>query len=203
MSNRPAELHVFDDLAPAGFYIALRVGFAYPMLERNALPEGWVAHYTARGLMLKDPVMHWVYANTGAARWSEIALPDPGDVLGDARRFGLRFGVAVSHLDAGDGGQRSFGTFARSEREFTADEISRLSGALAQLHRAHTPPRSLTRAELEALRMVKDGLLMKEIANLLGVSEGAVKQRLKNAKAKLNAKTGTHAAALATEFGLI
>ena len=51
--------------------------------------------------------------------------------------------------------------------------------------------------------MVKDGLLMKEIADLLGVSEGAVKQRLKNAKLKLGAKTGTHAATMATSFGLI
>ncbi|KMW60742.1 hypothetical protein AIOL_000907 [Candidatus Rhodobacter oscarellae] len=51
--------------------------------------------------------------------------------------------------------------------------------------------------------MVKDGLLMKEVANLLGVTEGAVKQRLKSAKSKLGAKTGTHAATRATTFGLI
>lgn len=50
------------------------------------------------------------------------------------------------------------------------------------------PPTNLTKAELEALRMVKDGLLVKEIANILGVSEGAVKQRLRNAKSKLGAK---------------
>ena len=35
------------------------------------------------------------------------------------------------------------------------------------------------------------------------VSEGAIKQRLKNAKLKLNAKTGPQAAALASQFGLI
>ncbi len=74
---------------------------------------------------------------------------------------------------------------------------------LLTLHQQMVPPTNLTRAELEALGMVKNGLLMKEIADLLGVSEGAVKQRLKNAKTKLKAKTSTHAATMATTFGLI
>ena len=54
-----------------------------------------------------------------------------------------------------------------------------------------------------ALGMVRDGLLLKEIANALGVSEGAIKQRLKNAKKKLGAKTSTQAAATAAQHGLI
>ena len=37
--------------------------------------------------------------------------------------------------------------------------------------------------------MVKDGKRLKQIAHELGVSEGAVKQRLKNAKTKLGAAT--------------
>jgi LuxR family transcriptional regulator len=51
--------------------------------------------------------------------------------------------------------------------------------------------------------MIKDGKRLKEIAFDLGVTEGAVKQRLKNAKTKLGAKTGTQAAALASQYGLI
>jgi LuxR family transcriptional regulator len=51
--------------------------------------------------------------------------------------------------------------------------------------------------------MVRDGKRLKEIAFDLGVTEGAVKQRLKNAKIKLGAKTGTQAAALASQYGLI
>tara|TARA_B110000977_G_C10850713_1_gene405683 strand:- start:4 stop:207 length:204 start_codon:yes stop_codon:yes gene_type:complete len=65
------------------------------------------------------------------------------------------------------------------------------------------PPTNLTMAELEALGMIKDGKRLKEIAFDLGVTEGAVKQRLKNAKTKLGAKTGTQAAALASQYGLI
>ena len=63
--------------------------------------------------------------------------------------------------------------------------------------------RHLTAVELKTLGLVKNGLLMKEIASLLGVSESAIKQRLKNARLKLNAKTGPQAAARATMLGMI
>ncbi len=193
----------FQRLAPAGYYIALRIGFAFPMEEMNALPPAWVEHYTRGGLMLHDPVMRWLYAHSGAARWSEIGLDDPHRVLATAAEHGLRYGVAVSFQESGRHAQRSFGTFARTDREFDAAEIAQLQAAVEALHRARKPPSNLTRAELEALRMVKNGLLMKQIAGQLGVSEGAVKQRLRGAKNKLGAKTSTQAATLATGYGLI
>jgi LuxR family transcriptional regulator len=189
-------------IAPAGHYLAIRVGFAYPILERNLLPSGWVAEYTARGFALKDPVMHWVYANTGACRWRDLAAQDIFGVLGAARRHGLGHGVAVSFRDDVRG-ERSFGSFARADREFTEDEMACLVAEVARLHRAHRPPEGLTPAEIEALGLVRDGYLMKEIAAFLGVGERAVKQRLKNAKTKLGAKTNSQAAAMAIGYRLI
>ena len=70
-------------------------------------------------------------------------------------------------------------------------------------HEALCPPRNLTVAELEALRLLKGGQRLKQIAHELGVTEGAVKQRLKNARLKLNAKTGAEAISRAASFGLI
>lgn len=198
-----ADMSALSELAPAGFYVALRVGFHYPMEEKNEFPAEWIARYTSRGLMLADPVMHWVYQNSGAKRWSDLQGTDPRNVLGQAAEFGMNFGAACCLVDSTASGQRSFGSFARSDREFTNDEVDSLFEIVESMHVLMVPPSNLTKAELEALRMVKNGLLMKEIANLLGVSEGAVKQRLKNAKAKLNAKTSTHAATMATSFGLI
>lgn len=203
VSSNKTDMSSLSDLAPAGYFVALRVGFAYPVEERNALPPAWIERYTLRGLMLQDPVIRWVYDNNGTCRWSEMGLEDPRGVMEQARRFDLNFGVAISHVEGTAVGQRSYGSFARSDREFTDDEIHELSDSLIALHDARCPPDNLTQAELEALRMVKDGLLMKEIADLLQVSEGAVKQRLKNAKLKLKAKTGTHAATMATTYGLI
>ncbi|MDF0599952.1 autoinducer binding domain-containing protein [Psychromarinibacter sp. C21-152] len=194
---------LFAALSPAGHFLALRIGFAFPIFEQNLLPADWVECYGTHGYVLADPVMNWLYASTGAVRWSEIDIPDHRGVLDHAAEYGLAYGVAVCCRDAGAQGQRSFGSFARSDREFEDGEIAALQQTLQSLHDSLVPPRNLTRAELEALGMVKNGLLMKEIADLLSVSEGAVKQRLKNAKSKLNAKTSTHAATMATSYGLI
>lgn len=192
-----------QDVAKNGYYIALRVGFAFPLEEVNALPAAWVDHYTTHRFMLHDPVIRWIYANTGAIAWSGIDLPDPMRVLDQAQTFGLRYGVAVACFDGNREGQRSFGTFARSDREFERAEIDALHAYVMNLHHAKAPPTNLTKAELEALKMVKEGLRLKQIAHELGVSEGAVKQRLKNAKTKLNAQTSAQAAAMVGEFGLI
>lgn len=193
----------FSYLAPAGYYIALRVGFAFPLVETNALPAAWVDIYTVNGYMLHDPIMQWLYANVGSVRWSDVALPDPRGILAQALDHGLRFGAAISCASTGTEGQRSFGSFARSDREFTDDEIALLSLRLRRLHDAMAPPTNLTEAELEALRMVREGLLLKEIAARLGVSENAIKQRLKNAKLKLDAKTISQAVSTSVSYGLI
>ena len=200
MTIDPAELH---ELAPAGFYVAIRIGFAFPMVELNHLPSSWVREYTAGGLMVHDPAMSWAYKNTGTTRWSDLVASDTLGVLDLAKDHGLEFGAVVSCTDRNDASQRSFGLFARSDREYAAPELAFLSDRVTQCHRMHARPSNLTSAELETLGLVKNGLLMKEIACLLNVSESAIKQRLKNARLKLNAKTGPQAAAMATMFGMI
>lgn len=192
-----------EQLAPVGHYIALRIGFAFPMEEVNALPQEWIDHYTSQRFMLFDPVVRWAYSQTGTTRWSAIPLDDPKRILAQARTFGLRYGVTISIFDGSVDAQRSFGSFTRSDREYTDLEIKLLKAYLTRRHNETAPPTNLTRAELEALGMVKDGKRLKEIAHELNVSEGAVKQRLKNAKLKLGAKTGTQAAAMANQYGLI
>lgn len=190
-------------LAPSGHYIALRIGFAFPMEEVNALPPEWINHYTKQRFALFDPVLRWAYSNTGAVRWSEFTIDDPKRVIAQAVTFGMRYGVTVSVFDSSSDAQRSFASFTRPDREYNDLEVKLLQAYLKRRHSETAPPTNLTKAELEALGMVKDGHRLKEIAFELNVSEGAVKQRLKNAKLKLGAKTGTQAAALASQYGLI
>ena len=190
-------------LAPAGFYVAIRVGYAFPMVEYNHLPAAWVREYTVSGLIVHDPAMVWAYRNCGITRWGELGANDSQGVIELARAHGLNFGAVASFLDAGDAGQRSFGFFFRSDRDYKTEEMQLLNELLIQSHLAHARPRNLTAAELETLSLVKNGLLMKEIACLLGISESAIKQRLKSARVKLNAKTGSQAAARATMLGMI
>ena len=190
-------------LAPAGHYIAIRVSFAFPMVEHNGLPEAWVREYTIGGLGIHDPAMVWAYQSQGYVRMRDLAGNDSQGVLELAKCHGLNFGAAVCCNDSHDGGGRSFGFFFRSDRDYTTSELEQLHADLCEMHRAHARPKNLTEAELETLGLVKNGLLMKEIASALGVSESAVKQRLRNARLKLNAKTGTQAAARATMLGMI
>lgn len=192
-----------EQLAPSGYYIALRIGFAFPMEEVNALPMEWVSHYTNQRFALFDPVLRWAYSNVGAVRWSAFPIDDPKRVIAQAKTFGMRYGVTVSVFDGSVDAQRSFASFIRADREYTDLEIKLLKAYLMRRHKETAPPSNLTKAELEALSMVKDGRRLKEIAFELKVSEGAIKQRLKNAKLKLGAKTGTQAAALANQYGLI
>ena len=191
------------ELAPAGYHIALRIGFAFPLEEENAFPEKWIMHYSQQRFMLYDPVIRWVYQNTGYVRWSEIDLEDPRRVVAQAQTFGLRYGAAVSFVGVDSQNLRSFGSFARADREFSDLEMRLLSAFVTRRHAETAPPSNLTKAELEVLLMIKNGKRIKQIAHELQVSEGAIKQRLKNAKLKLEAKTGPQAAALASQYGLI
>lgn len=199
------ELEVIDftDLAGAGYYLAVRVGFAFPEYEENTLPRAWVLLYTRDALMLQDPVMRWVYGNSGAVRWSGIALDDPAGVLRRAASHGMTYGASVCVMDGSEAGLRTFGMFARSDREYTDGELDLLERHLRALHRRGPIDAHLTAAEVETLSMLRDGMLMKEIAHTLGITESAVKQRLKSAKSKLTARTATHAVALAERRGLL
>ncbi len=190
-------------LAPAGYYIALRIGFAFPVEEVNALPPQWVEYYTRQRLMLFDPAIRWAYSNTGVVDWNDLVSDDPKGVLGKARDYGLHHAITISVFDGNSEGQRSFGTFVRSDKPFIDLEIKLLSAFLNRRHQEMAPPTNLTEAELSALRMVKDGMRLKQIAFELKVTEGAVKQRLKNAKDKLGAKTSTQAATMAAQYGII
>lgn len=193
---------VLERLAPAGFHLAVRVGFAFPEYEWSTLPLAWVHHYTREALMLYDPVTRWVYENVGCARWSEIGSDDPRGVLALAAQHDLTFGAAVCVMDDNEPGIRTYGSFARSDREFRVEEMEDIVNHLTRLHHQEPIALVLTPAEIEALHMIRDGLLTKEIAYQLDISESAVKQRLRSAKSKLKARTTTHAVTLAERRGL-
>ncbi len=192
-----------DLIAPAGFYVALRVGFSFPDEELNQLPPNWVEFYTTHGLVVHDPVMKWVYGNTGVLRMAEIGLPDPHQVRARATAFGLTHGAAISVMQLSDRGRRSYGLFFRNDRDFADHDLTVLHGLVRQLHIGGSDEPNLTAAEIEALRMQASGLRLKQIAGELGISESAVKARLNNAKKKLGAKTLAQASSIASARRMI
>lgn len=186
-----------NKISPAGFYVAIRVGFSFPEEELNELPDNWVEFYTTHGLVVHDPAMKWVYGNTGAMKMSEIALPDPHQVRERAAVFGLSHGAVISVMTPSDRGRRSYGFFFRADRDFVAADLVSLRDIVTKLHSGGDAEVQLTAAEVEALKMQAEGLRLKQIAAELGISESAVKARLNNAKRKLGAKTQSQAASIA------
>jgi LuxR family transcriptional regulator len=195
--------HQIEQIAPAGFYVALRVGFSFPEEEFNELPQNWVEFYTTHGLVVHDPAMKWVYGNTGVVRMNDISLPDPHQVRARAAVFGLSHGAAISVMVPADRGRRSYGLFYREASDFAEQELTVLHGILKRLHAGDSDEPALTAAEVEALQMQAGGLRLKQIAGELNISESAVKARLNNAKKKLGAKTLTQATSIAAARRII
>ena len=75
---------------------------------------------------------------------------------------------------------------------------------------AFTEPRALrvaepvpTRREIQVLQLVSDGLMNKEIANRLCLSEQTVKTHIRHLLGKLDARSRAHAVAVGLRQGLI
>ena len=192
-----------DQIAPAGFYVALRVGFSFPEDELNQLPANWIEFYTTNGLVVHDPVMKWVYANTGVARMGELGVPDPHQIRARGAVFGLTHGAVISVMSAADRGRRSYGFFFRHDHDFAERDLTLLHDIVKKLHSGKSDEPTLTAAEIEALQMQAGGLRLKQIAGELGISESAVKARLNNAKKKLGAKTLPQASSIAAARRII
>ncbi len=198
--------HKIDEvswLAPAGLQISLRIRFVSATNTINTYPSKWIKKYTDLGLMMHDPCMKWVYENTGACRWSSLCGRDTHNIFHMAAAYGIKYGAAISCQTETDAGNRSIATFGRSDREFEDAELIHLHKFIKSLHDAAAPPTNITNAEIEALQLLKRGLIIKEVAAELNISENAVKQRMSNARRKFGAKTTVHAASLAQQFGLI
>lgn len=197
MTSLQAMKEQIQQIAPAGFYVALRVGFSFPEEELNNLPDIWVEFYTTHGLVVQDPAMRWVYGHTGGIRFSEMTLPDPHQVRAHAAVFGLGHGAVVSVMAPQDKGRRSYGLFFRDDRDFEDAELDGLQRIMRVLHTGPEDEKGLTNAEIEALKLQSEGLRLKQIAARLGISESAVKARLNNVKRKLGARTQSQAASIA------
>jgi DNA-binding NarL/FixJ family response regulator len=67
----------------------------------------------------------------------------------------------------------------------------------------HATDDSLTKAEIDVLRLIAGGNANKQIADLLSLTEDTVKSRVKNILSKLGAHDRTHAAMIGLKRGII
>jgi len=177
-------------LAPAGYFIGLHIRFASPLMIYQTYNQNWVNHYTVNAYVLRDPATIWGMANIGVIRWSDPAFADPHGILPEAATFGLRYGLTIA---CGPSSSRSIAGFARSDREFTTQEVHMVRACVERMHDRFTQPASLTAAQLEALRCLADGDRHSDAAVRLGISESAFKARIVSARERLSARTTAEA----------
>ncbi|NNJ68007.1 MAG: LuxR family transcriptional regulator [Boseongicola sp.] len=202
-ARRPGLEEGFDALArisPKGFSAGLHIRFASPMIYMRTYDEEWTKIYDENAYALRDPLVFWGLGGKGSTRWSAIRLPDPFNILGQARDHGLTYGAVVSH---GPISSRTIVGIARDDREFTDEEIADTVKIVIDLHSAAAPPTELTRAQKEALRLLADGDRHTAAAAKLGISESAFKARLQSARVRLGARTTAQALKKAREYQLL
>ena len=134
------------------------------------------------------------------AAGSEIAIPDPFDILGQAKEFGMIYGFAVS---CGPIKSRTIASAARADREFTDEEIEEFAAIIRNLHDLTEPPTSLSKAQIDALRCIADGDRHAAAAAKLKISESALKARLNSARQRLLARTTAEAIQRARDYRLL
>lgn len=195
-----ANLDALTQLAPVGFSAGLHIRFASPLIYVRTYDEEWTKVYDENAYALRDPLVFWGLGVKGHTRWSEIKLPDPFNILGQAQRYGLNYGAVVS---CGPITSRSIVGMAHDTREFTDNEIANAVVIVQNLHLAAEPPTELTPAQIEALRLLADGDRHAAAAAKLGISESAFKARLQSARVRLGARTTAQALKRAREYQLI
>ncbi len=199
-----AEVHrrtkKLTDVAPCGIFYALHFRFALPLMHYQSFPEAWTDRYTEQAYALRDPIIAWGFNDTGTSRWSEIKIPDPFDILGQARAYGMNYGFAVA---CGPIKSRSIASAARSDREFTDAEIAAFYQIVLEMHDLTEPPETLTDAQIEALRLIANGDRHTAAAAKLKISESALKARLASARSNLKARTTAEAIQRARNYRLL
>jgi len=187
-------------IAPGGFFFALHIRFALPLLHYQTYPQGWTDRYTEEAYALRDPIIAWGFSTIGTIRWSELTIPDPFDIFGQARAFGMVHGFAVS---CGPMKSRTIASASRPDREFSDAEIAAFARLIHELHAVTEPPKSLTDAQIEALRCIAEGDRHAAAAARLNISESALKARLASARTSLLARTTTEAIQRARDYRLL
>lgn len=200
LPNFESETEALHRLAPAGWIMGFNITYTGPEYLVNQYPDAWRRVYEERNYFIGDPVLMWTIGKSGVTRWSAIRIPDMRGVMRHAAEYGLAYGAAFSRKV---GSKRSFLTLARSDREFTDEEIAEVDEKFNYWVDLLMNRAALTEGELEVLRCFRDGMGQRETAEELAVSELTVKQRSQKACQKLGATTRTQAVVTAVTRGYI
>lgn len=192
--NYDNELKSIEEISNKGIVVAWNAAYSGAEYLLSTYSEEWKTEYHSKNLQFIDPTVWWSIRNTGDSRWSEIGYIDIGRVFKKARRHNINYGAIFSRLK---NGKKSILSVSRYDRELTDTEMLLLSAQWDRMTNALITSANLSEGELQVLKMLRDGYNYPEISNALEVSVSGVKKRVAKSMHKLNAKTPTHAVAIA------
>lgn len=195
-----SEVAKLGELAPAGYFLALRVRGASPLMVFKTFPQDWLDTYMENGYMMRDPVTTWALTIGGTIRWSSPFLPDPFGVLRDAARHGLTYGASIAH---GPRTALTLCSICRQDREPTQEEIAQAREIVLRLHALTEPPKTLDAPLKAALGVLAAGGGADRLARELGISEAAARARIRDLCTVLFAATPEEALRRARDAKLI
>jgi LuxR family transcriptional activator of conjugal transfer of Ti plasmids len=178
-------------------------------------PTAWQHTYLDNNYATIDPVVTIAKRAMQPFAWSQPgtadATPDTIRFFGEAADFGIRSGVSIPVR--GGFGRTALLTFASDKPSADAEvrnavhAITAVAFVHVHLNRlvrtSHSTAVALTPRQSLCLAWASMGKTMDEIADLLGISERAVRFYVKGARDRLGATNTTHAVRLAVEQGLI
>ena len=118
-------------LCDTGYALAIHIRLTAPTLLYQTYSQAWAEHYSLKGYMLSDPVVHWGLTNTGRVVWDTLTGADPEGVIPAAVSFGLTHGWTYA---VGPAGSRTIAGLTRSGRAHTAEEQAEIERIVDDLH---------------------------------------------------------------------
>ena len=119
------------DLCDTGFALAIHIRLTAPTLLYQTYAQDWAEHYSTKGYMLSDPVVHWGLTHTGRVEWHTLTDVDPEGVIAAAVSFGLTHGWTYA---VGPANSRTIAGLTRSGRAHTAEEVAEIQAIVDDLH---------------------------------------------------------------------
>lgn len=118
-------------LCDTGFALAIHIRLTAPTLLYQTYAQDWAEHYSTKGYMLSDPVVHWGLTHVGRVEWAALTNADPEGVIAAAVSFGLTHGWTYA---VGSASTRTIAGLTRSGRAHSAEEVAEIQAIVDDLH---------------------------------------------------------------------
>ncbi|GLS88129.1 hypothetical protein GCM10010873_31030 [Cypionkella aquatica] len=124
-------LNQLREICDSGFALAIHIRYTRPTILYRTYQQAWIDHYSERGFMLSDPVVHWGLTHVGGIKWAELSDQDEQGVLPAAIAHGLHNGWTYA---VGPQTSRTIAGVTKSGADFTEAQRAEIIRIVDELH---------------------------------------------------------------------